>query len=183
MSEVVNEEAGPFTFIDLFAGIGGFHAALAAYGGKCWMASEIDPLARRVYARNWDLVPKGDINDLTPAEGDIDVPPHDILAAGFPCQPFSKSGKQHGFRDVTRGTLFFNICRILEVHRPPVIILENVRNLAGPRQQETWATIVEMLRDLGYNVSWTPAVTSPHLLPPELGGTPQVRERVFITGT
>lgn len=171
----------PFTFSDLFAGIGGFHGAMLAAGGHGWFASELDGMAQRVYQRNWGLIPHGDIRPLT--EDAMVVPPTDVLCAGFPCQPFSKSGFQHGFRDTTRGTLFFNICRVLEEHRPPVILLENVRNLAGPRQQETWTTIVETLRDLGYRVPSKPAVMSPHLLPPEQGGSPQVRERVFVLGT
>lgn len=169
-----------FTFTDLFAGIGGFHAALSATGGECLFASEIDPWAASVYERNWEMKVDGDIVPLT--EGTMAVPVHDVLAAGFPCQPFSKSGYQRGM-DETRGTLFFNICRVLEAHRPPVILLENVRNLAGPRQKDTWATIVRSLRELGYRVADQPAVFSPHLLPKELGGRPQVRERVFITGT
>ena len=98
-------EPGQFTFVDLFAGIGGFHAALSALGGTCWMACEIDNLAKAVYHRNWGLSPEHDVTEIAPAQGDVTAPPHDILAAGFPCQPFSKSGKQHGFRDVTRGTL------------------------------------------------------------------------------
>lgn len=169
-----------FTFVDLFAGIGGFHAALGASGGECWFASEIDPMCQDVYERNWGMRPEGDIVPLT--EDRMAVPAHDVLAAGFPCQPFSKSGYQRGMAE-TRGTLFFNICKVLEAHKPPVILLENVRNLAGPRQQETWATIVATLRELGYRVSSTPAVFSPHLLDKDLGGRPQVRERVFITGT
>ncbi|RKS77489.1 DNA (cytosine-5)-methyltransferase 1 [Motilibacter peucedani] len=173
-----------WTFIDLFAGIGGFHAALSALGGECVWASEIDNAAASVYSVNWGLRPDGDITAFTQPAVTEHVPEgFEVLAAGFPCQPFSKSGKQHGFRDTTRGTLFFDICQILEARRPQVILLENVRNLAGPRQRETWQTIVRTLRDLGYRVSDTPTVFSPHLLPPELGGTPQVRERVFITGT
>lgn len=170
-----------FTFADLFAGIGGFHAALGALGGECWFASDIDGRARLVYERNWRTSVDGDIVPLT--DGQMAVPPHDVLAAGFPCQPFSKSGFQRGM-DETRGTLFWNICRVLEERRPAVILLENVRNLAGPRHRDTtWVTIVSTLRELGYRVSETPAVFSPHLLPPGLGGRPQVRERVFITGT
>ncbi|WP_378099377.1 DNA cytosine methyltransferase [Cellulomonas sp. T2.31MG-18] len=171
-----------FTFADLFAGIGGFHAALSALGGDCTFVSEIDADAARVYGRNWDAPPNaGNIVPLT--EGRMAVAEHDVLAAGFPCQPFSKSGFQRGM-DETRGTLFWNICRVLEEIQPPVILLENVRNLAGPRHRETtWKTIIRSLRDLGYRVSSTPTVFSPHLLPRELGGRPQVRERVFITGT
>jgi DNA (cytosine-5)-methyltransferase 1 len=112
----------------------------------------------------------------------VKVPKHDVLAAGFPCQPFSKSGFQRGM-DEARGTLFWNICRILEEHRPSLVLLENVRNIAGPRHAHEWDVIIRSLRDLGYQVSSTPAVFSPHLLPPDLGGRPQIRERVFIVGT
>ena len=169
-----------FSFVDLFAGIGGFHAALGALDGECWFASEIDLQAKAVYEANWRTQVAGDIVALT--EDQMAVPPHDVLTAGFPCQPFSKSGFQRGM-DETRGTLFWNICRVLDERKPPVIMLENVRNLAGPRHKDTWKTIVTSLRDLGYRVAGTPTVFSPHLLPPVLGGRPQVRERVFITGT
>lgn len=185
-----------FTFSDLFAGIGGFHAALHAAGGRWVFASEIDADARRVYDYNWMRplresdapLPKGvdrfevsgDIVPLTYPE--VRVPHSDVLAAGFPCQPFSKSGFQRGMEE-TRGTLFWNIARILadpEV-RPSVVLLENVRNLAGPRHRDTtFKTIVTTLRQLGYRTASAPAVFSPHLLPRELGGRPQVRERVFI---
>lgn len=169
-----------FSYADLFAGIGGFHAALGALGGECAFASEIDAQATAVYQRNWGVEVAGDIVRLT--EGRMAVPNHDLLAAGFPCQPFSKSGHQRGMEE-TRGTLFWNISRVLEERRPGVILLENVRNLAGPRHAHTWAVIVTTLRDLGYNVRGVPTVFSPHLLPPQLGGRPQTRERVFITGT
>ncbi|MGI3783217.1 MAG: DNA (cytosine-5-)-methyltransferase, partial [Janthinobacterium lividum] len=179
-----------FSFVDLFAGVGGFHAALAGLGGECWFVSEIDRAAAAVYEANW--LPAADRAErrLQRVDGDIVpltqtqmlVPPTDVLAAGFPCQPFSKSGAQHGMNE-TRGTLFWNICRVLEEHKPAVVLLENVRNLAGPRHRHEWDVIVDSLRDLGYRVSSTPAVFSPHLLPPELGGRPQVRERVFITAT
>lgn len=171
----------PFTFVDLFAGIGGFHAALSGFGGKCAYASEIDPAASAVYRRNWGLDPLG---DLTEAANDamVSVPAHDLLAAGFPCQPFSKSGAQRGM-DETRGTLYWSILRIIEERRPAVVLLENVRNLAGPRHEHEWQVIVETLREQRYRVSDTPAVFSPHLLPPEMGGRPQVRERVFITAS
>lgn len=178
-----------FTFTDLFAGIGGFHAALGALGGDFWFASEIDRNAVAVYDYNWcrplrdgseDDQKKrvnGDIVPLT--TGQMLVPPTDVLAAGFPCQPFSKSGQQRGMDEV-RGTLFYNIARILEEHAPPVVMLENVRNLAGPRHKHEWDIIVKTLRQLGYRVAGRPAVFSPHLLPAHLGGRPQVRERVFI---
>lgn len=169
-----------FTFIDLFAGIGGFHAALSALGGECVYASEIDDAAAKIYQHNWEMPVAGDI--IPETDPVVKVPKHDVLAAGFPCQPFSKSGKQRGM-DEARGTLFWNICRILEEHRPSMVILENVRNIAGPRHRHEWDVIIRSLRELGYQVSSTPAVFSPHLLAPWLGGRPQIRERVFIVGT
>lgn len=181
-----------FSYADLFAGIGGFHAALRALGGDCVFASEIDAAAAAVYARNWGAEMRaapgsagevhGDITELAPEAGAVRVPQHDVLAAGFPCQPFSKSGAQAGVRDKARGTLFFNILRILEERAPSVVLLENVRNLAGPRHRDTWQTIIATLREAGYKVSSAPTVFSPHLLPPGMGGTPQVRDRVFIAG-
>ncbi len=180
-----------FSFADLFAGIGGFHGAMSASGGKCVFVSEIDREAAQVYERNWGHevrpapgrpVVEGDIVALTEPQVGSWVPELDVLCAGFPCQPFSKSGHQRGINE-TRGTLFFNIARMLEARRPSVILLENVRNLAGPRHFETWHTIVATLRDLGYRVSSTPSVLSPHRIHPSAGGAPQVRDRVFILGT
>jgi len=178
-----------FRFVDLFAGIGGFHAALSAAGGECNFVSEIDRAASDVYRLNWGhsiasapgrpLV-EGDIVPLTDSR--MSVPDHEVLAAGFPCQPFSKSGFQLGMAEA-RGTLFWNICRILQKRRPAVVLLENVRNIAGPRHRHEWEVIVRSLRELGYRVSDEPTVFSPHLLPKDMGGSPQVRERVFIVGT
>jgi DNA (cytosine-5)-methyltransferase 1 len=173
--------APKFRFVDLFAGIGGFHAALSAMGGRCVYAVEVDPAAASVYKRNWDINALGDIT-LDAGDAEVLVPDHDVLCAGFPCQPFSKSGAQKGM-DETRGTLYWNILRVIEERRPAVVLLENVRNIAGPRHEHEWKTIVRTLRAKGYRVSETPAVFSPHLLPPERGGRPQVRERVFITAT
>jgi DNA (cytosine-5)-methyltransferase 1 len=169
---------------------------LHAAGGQWVFASEIDPDAAAVYDHNWlrplreggadlplgveSFSVSGDIVPLT--DPMVTVPHADVLAAGFPCQPFSKSGFQRGMAE-TRGTLFWNIARILEdpERRPSVVLLENVRNLAGPRHRDTtFKTIVTTLRQLGYRTASEPAVFSPHLLPPELGGRPQVRERVFI---
>lgn len=178
-----------FTFIDLFAGIGGFHAALSSLGGKCVFASDIDARARAVYELNWgheiasDRAQASLVGDITVfTDPTVRVPEHDVLAAGFPCQPFSKSGFQLGMEEA-RGTLFWHIARIIEARQPALVILENVRNIAGPRHQHEWQVIIQTLRDLGYRVSSQPAVFSPHLLPPDMGGTPQVRERVFITAT
>jgi DNA (cytosine-5)-methyltransferase 1 len=170
-----------FTFVDLFAGIGGFHGMLGALGGEGVMASEIDPLAREVYAQNWGLKPEGDIVDLV--ENHLDrVPEHTVLAGGFPCQPFSKSGHQKGMAE-QRGVLFHEIVKILNVRRPAIVMLENVRNIAGPRQRATWDAVIDGLRECGYRVSSEPCTFSPHLLPPDRGGAPQVRDRVYILGT
>lgn len=170
-----------FTYVDLFAGIGGFAAALDAMGGRSVRAVEIDKQAAAVYRLNHGVDPLGDITELANDEI-VDFPDHDILTAGFPCQPFSKSGAQRGM-DETRGTLFWNILRVLEVKRPKIVILENVRNLAGPRHRHEWNVIIKSLRELDYRVSSTPAVFSPHLLDGANGGAPQIRERVFITAT
>lgn len=170
-----------FTFIDLFAGIGGFHGALSALGGKAVYASEIDKNAAGIYTSNWGLIPDGDItaaaNDRT-----MLVPSHEVITGGFPCQPFSKSGQQKGM-DETRGTLFWNIAKIIEKRRPKLVLLENVRNLAGPRHAHEWEVIIQTLRDLGYRVSSQPLVVSPHRIHPDFGGRPQIRERIFIAAT
>lgn len=174
-----------FQFVDLFAGIGGFHIALRDLGGECVFASEIDEAAQRIYRLNFEHEMKGpivgDIIPLTEKTLSRLIPEHDVLAGGFPCQPFSKSGAQLGM-DETRGTLFYNIARIIEKRRPKVIILENVRNLTGPKHKHTWALILRVLRDLGYHVSDIPSIVSPHTISPENGGTPQVRDRVYIVG-
>ncbi|WP_454051079.1 DNA (cytosine-5-)-methyltransferase [Cellulomonas sp. Marseille-Q8402] len=171
----------PLRFADLFAGIGGFAAVLNALGAEHTYAVEIDKAAAAVYARNWGHDPLGDItadaNDLV-----MNVGEHDILAGGFPCQPFSKSGAQKGMDEI-RGTLFFNIMEVVQQRRPTLVVLENVRNLAGPRHAHEWVVIIERLRAEGYQVSETSAVFSPHQIDPAFGGSPQVRERVFITAT
>ena len=175
-----------FKFVDLFAGIGGFHIALSDLGGECVFASEIDKDAQAIYKLNFEKHMKGpivgDIIPLTDKTLSKLIPEHDVLVGGFPCQPFSKSGAQLGM-DETRGTLFYNIAKILEKRRPKVIVLENVRNLTGPKHKHTWALIIRVLRDLGYHVSDVPSIVSPHSLSPKHGGTPQIRDRVYIIGT
>lgn len=170
-----------FTFVDLFAGIGGFHAALNELGGSCVFASEIDRHAAEIYELNWGMNPLGDITEVA-NDRVMNVPRCDVLTAGFPCQPFSKSGAQRGMEE-TRGTLYWNILKVISANHPSMVLLENVRNLAGPRHLHEWQIIIETLRAEGYVVADEPAVFSPHLLSPKLGGTPQLRERVFICAT
>lgn len=169
-----------FDFVDLFSGVGGFHAALAGLGGRAVQACEIDPRPAAVYELNWGLRPTTDVR-LLAADPQNLVPDHSLLAGGFPCQPFSKSGRQLGVAE-ERGTLFQDVIRILEVKQPAVVMLENVRNIAGRRQEVAWTSIVEGLRAAGYQVSSRPCVFSPHLLSPQAGGAPQVRDRVYIMG-
>ena len=174
-----------FEYVDLFAGIGGFHLALDGMGGRCVFASEIDQDALAIYKRNHGSSMAGpiagDIVPLTDGQVSRTIPRHDLLAAGFPCQPFSKSGAQQGMNE-TRGTLFYNIAKVLERRKPRVVVLENVRNLTGPRHRHTWRLILHVLRDLGYHVSDQPTIISPHVLSPQQGGAPQMRERVYIVG-
>lgn len=162
-----------FTFIDLFAGIGGFHLAMHELGGKCVFASEWDKDAQETYEANYGIVPFGDIKKID----EKDIPPHDVLCAGFPCQPFSKAGKQEGFDDETKGTLFFDIERILRHHHTKYIILENVRNLVAHDNGNTWRTIHTHLVNLGYRLTPEPLIVSPHFF-----GVPQLRERVVVLG-
>ncbi len=173
----------PFKFIDLFSGIGGFHLALTALGGECVFASDIDADCRKTYKANYGLDPAGDITKIEAK----DIPEHDVLCGGFPCQAFSKAGKRLGFSDPTKGTLFFDIKRIAEYHNPKYILLENVRNLASHDKGNTWKVIRDTLKTIctseeevaagkiGYNVIDEPVIFSPHYL-----GIPQHRERVYI---
>lgn len=160
-----------FKFIDLFCGIGGFHQAMKSLGGECVFASDIDEDCRKTYEVNYGITPVGDITKIEAA----DIPPHDVLCGGFPCQAFSKAGNRLGFDDPTKGTLFFDICRILKYHHPKYVLLENVRNLASHDHEKTWNVIHNKLEELGYNLLPEPVIFSPHYL-----GIPQHRERVYI---
>ncbi len=162
-----------FTFIDLFAGIGGFRIAMQNLGGKCVFSSEWDEQAQKTYLANFGEVPFGDI---TREETKAMIPDgFDVLCAGFPCQAFSISGKQKGFED-TRGTLFFEICKIINKKKPPVVLLENVKHLVHHDKGNTLRTILTKLEDLGYNVSW-------RVLNGLDFGVPQNRERIIIIGS
>ncbi len=161
-----------FTFVDLFSGIGGFHQAMEQLGGICVFASEIDPYCIKTYEDNYGIDADHDIRDVHAQ----DIPKHDVLCAGFPCQAFSKAGYQKGMSD-TRGTLFFEVERILQHHKTKYIILENVRNLVSHDNGNTWKTIHGHLKNLGYRLTPVPIIISPHQF-----GIPQLRERVVILG-
>lgn len=175
-----------FSFIDLFAGIGGFHIALERLGGSCEFASEIDDRARAVYYDNFGLMPHGDIREITgPDKNDemVDwmIPKHTILAGGFPCQPFSLAGvsarnslgREHGLLDKTKGTLFFDICRIAKIKQPEVIFLENVKNLKTHDKGRTFGIIRSTIEnELGYKF-YSTVLNSESL-------TAQRRKRLFI---
>lgn len=157
-------------FIDLFAGIGGFRFALESAGAECVFSSEIDKHAQETYVANHGDIPSGDITKINSE----DIPQHDILCAGFPCQPFSISGKQRGFED-SRGTMFFEIARIVEYHMPRILFLENVANLAKHSDGKTIAHMENMLNELGYTVFHQTLNASDY-------GVPQSRKRLYIIG-
>lgn len=160
------------TFIDLFAGLGGFHLALARLGHRCVFASELSSHLRDLYAKNFGLTPAGDIWGMKVT----DVPKHDILCAGFPCQPFSKAGAQRGFECPQWGDLFERVLVILRRHKPNYIILENVPNLEQHDKGKTWKRMQLQLRRAGYHIQH-------RRLSPHHFGIPQVRERLFIVGS
>ncbi|HVM73474.1 MAG TPA: DNA (cytosine-5-)-methyltransferase [Candidatus Paceibacterota bacterium] len=165
-----------FTFIDLFAGIGGFRIALERLGGECVYTSEWDKYSQKTYKAWFGDMPAGDIRKIKPA----DIPNHDVLAAGFPCQPFSLAGVskkkslglEHGFKDKNQGNLFFYLATIIEVKKPSVLFLENVKNLQSHDGGKTWMVIMNTLKELGY-VVFTRVYDAAHWVP-------QHRERVFI---
>ena len=156
-------------FIDLFAGLGGFHLALRRLGHECVFASEIDNDLQHAYSRNFDMLPSGDIRAVKLQ----DVPDHEILCAGFPCQPFSKAGHQNGIWDPIDGTLFRDIVRIVRDKQPEYLILENVPNLERHRNGNTWSTIRTAIEREGYEVDT-------HRYSPHQFGIPQIRDRLYI---
>lgn len=167
-----------FTFIDLFAGIGGMRIAYENAGCTCVYSSEWNKYSRQTYEANFGETPDGDITKVDAS----DIPDHDILVAGFPCQPFSIAGvskkrslgRATGFEDKTQGTLFFDVCRILDVKQPKAFMLENVKNLKSHDQGRTYKVILESLDELGYEV-----------FPDVLNGAdfvPQHRERIILVG-
>ena len=166
----------PFRFVDLFAGIGGFRVALEKLGGSCVFSSEWDRYAQKTYKAWFNETPAGDIRKIKPS----DIPDHDILAAGFPCQPFSIAGvskkkslgQAHGFKCVTQGNLFFQLATIIGIKRPPVLFLENVKNLKSHDKGRTWAVITDTLESLDYWVFSKTIDAS--------GWVPQHRERIYI---
>ena len=163
-----------FTFVDLFAGIGGFRLAMQSCGGQCVFSSEWDDAAKQTYFENYGEVPFGDITK--PETKDLIPQKFDVLCAGFPCQAFSIAGYQKGFDDV-RGTLFFDVADILEKHRPKAFYLENVKNLKSHDEGRTFAKIMDVLQNrLGY------IVDSKIMNPCEYANVPQNRERIFIVG-
>jgi DNA (cytosine-5)-methyltransferase 1 len=161
-----------FKFIDLFAGVGGFHLAMKELGGECVYAAEINKDSVAVYKDNFGINALNDVTKVNPK----DIPEHDVLCAGFPCQAFSNAGQKKGFEDV-RGTLFFDIKRIIEHHKPKFIILENVKHLVKHDKGNTWEVIKYNLEKLGYILTYDPLILSPHQI-----GIPQNRPRVYILG-
>jgi len=167
-----------FSFIDLFAGIGGLRIGFDKMGGECVFSSEIDKFAQQTYEANFGHIPAGDIT-VIPEDS---IPEHDLLLAGFPCQPFSLAGVskynslgwEHGFNHAVKGTLFFDIVRIIEHHQPRAFLLENVKNLKSHDKGKTWGVIEKTLGELGYNIH--SKVIDAKLV------VPQHRERVFIVG-
>lgn len=159
------------TFVDMFCGIGGFHLAASTLGMRCVYACDVDDEARKAYKHNFGITPVGDISRVKAAS----VPDHDLFCAGFPCQPFSIIGKRKGFGDI-RGTLFFEIVRILKEKMPRAVLLENVKQLVSDDGGRTLKCIIESLEELGYYVAWK-------VLNALDFGLPQKRERVLIAAT
>ena len=168
MLDIKNKTLDGYTFIDLFAGIGGFRLALESFGARCVYSNEWDKYAQETYKLNFNEIPDGDITQVN----EKDIPNHDILCAGFPCQAFSISGKQKGFED-SRGTLFFDIARIVKEKKPMVVFLENVKNFAAHDNGNTLRVVKETMQELGYSFDY-------EVLNPVHYGMPQKRERIYM---
>lgn len=165
-----NHKKSLFTFIDLFAGIGGIRMGFEEAGGECVFSSEWNKHAQKTYEANFGEIPYGDITKIKAEE----IPPFDVVMAGFPCQPFSQAGLKKGFDD-TRGNLFFDIARIIKYHKPRVVFLENVKHLVGHDKGHTFKVITSTLEDLGYKTYFK-------VLNAKNFGVPQNRARIYIVG-
>ena len=168
MIEIKDKSLSGMTFIDLFAGLGGFRLALESLGGKCVYSNEWDIPAQEVYRNNFSDTPEGDITKVD----EKTIPDHDILCAGFPCQAFSISGKRRGFED-SRGTLFFDVARIIKEKKPKVVFLENVRNFASHDNGKTLKVVEKTIRELGYSFNYKVLSAADY-------GVPQKRERIYM---
>ncbi len=168
MLEIQQKYFTGWTFIDLFAGLGGFHLALESLGAKCVYANEWDEPVQKVYFENFGIVPEGDITKVD----EKSIPNHDILCAGFPCQAFSISGKQHGFED-SRGTLFFDVARIVKEKKPKIVFMENVKNFATHDNGKTLEVVKATMEQLGYQF-YQKVLNAVDF------GIPQKRERIYM---
>ncbi|MGN0666254.1 MAG: DNA cytosine methyltransferase [Huintestinicola sp.] len=168
MIKVYDELLKNYTFIDLFAGLGGFRIALESYGAKCVYSNEWDEAVQQVYYKNYGDMPEGDITKVD----EKTIPDHDILCAGFPCQAFSISGKQRGFED-SRGTLFFDVARIVKEKKPKVVFMENVKNFASHDNGHTLNVVKSTMEELGYAFNYKVLSATDY-------GMPQKRERIYM---
>lgn len=168
MLEFIHKSLKGYTFIDLFAGLGGFRLALESLGASCVYSNEWDVQAQQVYAANFGDIPEGDITQVDEKK----IPAHDILCAGFPCQAFSISGKQRGFED-SRGTLFFDVARIVKEKQPKIVFMENVKNFATHNNGDTLAVVRGTMEELGYDFYYKVMNAVDY-------GVPQKRERIYM---
>lgn len=173
----MNHETPRFRFVDLFAGLGGFHVALSQLGGEAVFAAEWEPSLNALYRDNFGIEPWGDVSELDSDAVILEtVPDHDVLTAGFPCQPFSKAGEQLGFEHTLQGQLFFHVHDVLRSKQPQYFILENVPNILRHQGGATQRTMLSMLEAIGYSVEI-------HRLSPHQFGIPQIRERAYFVGS
>jgi DNA (cytosine-5)-methyltransferase 1 len=168
MINITEKSLSGMTFIDLFAGLGGFRLALESFGAKCVYSNEWDEPVKKVYADNFGDIPEGDITDVD----ENTIPAHDILCAGFPCQAFSISGKQRGFED-SRGTLFFDVARIVKAKKPKIVFMENVKNFATHDDGRTLSIVKNTMQELGYSFYQKVLNAVDY-------GIPQKRERIYM---